>query len=128
MNQVVGRDIVIRRSHLNLLERDMPGAALLSHIVYWFSPPKDGTSKFSVQRDGKYWIAKTREEWMEECGITHTQYLRVMPILKSLGLVEVRVMKFGGQPMTHVRLLHENFDVWSSGRKPPIHSAPFGRS
>jgi hypothetical protein len=80
---------------------------LLSQIVYWHKPGKNGSSKLTVMRDGRLWIAKTREKWCDETGLTLEQYKRAINLLKIHGLVELKIMKFNGQPMTHVRLCEE---------------------
>lgn len=83
---------------------DLVVGSLLSQVMYWHAPTKQGKSKLRVQRDGQWWIAKTREEWMAECGLTLKQYKRAVSVLKEKGLVEVKVMKFGGVAMGHLRL------------------------
>lgn len=83
--------IVIQREHLRL-GGDLATGALLSQIAHWAAQPDI------------YWIAKTREEWMAETGLTLEQYKRAIGVLKQKGLVEVKIMKHNGVTMTHVRL------------------------
>jgi hypothetical protein len=84
---------------------DVVVGTLLSQIVYWFTPSTDGKSKTGVYRDGVAWIAKTREEWMGETGLTLEQYKRAIGVLKTKAIVEVKVMKYHGVAMSHVRLM-----------------------
>ena len=45
---------------------DLVVGALLSQIVYW-------STRMEVFIDGVYWIAKTREQWIAETGLTLEQ-------------------------------------------------------
>lgn len=109
---ISNRDFVVRRDLFDLLEGDWPAASLLSQIVWWFTPKKEGGSKLRVKRDGLMWIAKTRNEWMVECGLTRNQYDRVISMLKRKKMIEVRVMKFAGIAMNHIHVSSENLVVW----------------
>jgi hypothetical protein len=80
-------------------------ASLFSQIVYWHSPTKSGASKLRVQRDGQMWVAKTREDWMAECGLTEWTFRSSVKKLKDLGVVETVVKKFAGNPTIHLRLI-----------------------
>jgi hypothetical protein len=81
---------------------------LLSRIVYWHEPKGIRRSTRHVFRDGVLWIAKTREEWMAETMLSLARYKRAISVLKKKQLIEVRVMRFKGIPMTHIRLLRDN--------------------
>jgi hypothetical protein len=85
---------------------DVVVGLLLSQIVYWYLPDKEGKPKLRIHRHGLYWVMKTREDWMEETGLTLEQYKRAVAVLKRKGLVETRVMRrFNGDAVTHLRLL-----------------------
>jgi hypothetical protein len=106
---VIGGDLVI--------------ASLLSQIVYWHRPGKNGKSKLRVERKGHAWIAKTRKEWMAECHLTRKHYLRAVAVLKDKGLIEVRVMSFAGKAMSHTRLFMDALatelqTLWSKSNSP----------
>ena len=79
---------------------DIVTGVLLSQIVYWSSRMKVRETK-----TGRLFIAKTREEWMQETGLTLKQYKRAISVLKTKGLIEVKVMKFKGLAQSHLRLL-----------------------
>ena len=85
---------------------DLQVGSLLSQIVYW-TRPRNGKTKLRVKRYGEHWIAKTRDEWMDECCLTLAAYKRAVVRLQKLGLIELRVMRFAGRPVTHIRLLAE---------------------
>lgn len=78
---------------------DVVVGVLLSQMVYW-------STRMKV-RDytGVFWVAKTREDWMAETGLTLDQYKRAIQVLKRKNLVEVKVMRFKGVAMSHTRLL-----------------------
>jgi hypothetical protein len=83
---------------------DIVSGVLLSQIVYWNLPSKSGDSKLRVEKEGKKWIAKTRQEWQEECGITVYQFDRAVDDLQKKGLVEARKFRFNNAPTTHIWL------------------------
>jgi len=106
---------------------DLVVGSLLSQIVYWHRPDKNGKSKLRVKRHGHLWIAKTRKKWMQECRLTRKQYIRALSVLKQKGLIEVRVMRFAGKAMSHTRLLTDHLAtalqvLWSRSNAPD--SAP----
>lgn len=112
---------------------DLVAGTLLSQIMYWFA---DGKNRPTVNRDGYWWIAKRREDWMSEIRITSKQYDRAIKILtaeiemtkeekekqwnkgkrrekrydKEKRLVEVKTFQFHGQPMLHIRPISENIN------------------
>lgn len=112
---------------------DLVAGTLLAQIMYWFA---EGENRVSVYKDGFYWIAKRREDWMEEIRITKKQY--DCAIKKLTGeiepteeekkqkwnkgkrrekkydmenrLVEVKTYHFYGVPTTHIRPITENIN------------------
>jgi hypothetical protein len=86
---------------------DLVVGSLLSQIAYWSKNDKKGKTKLRVKRGGMLWIAKTREQWMAESGISLKQYKRAIVVLKDKGIVETKLMKFNGVPTTHLRLKGE---------------------
>jgi hypothetical protein len=95
--------INVRRVYVDICE-DLVAGILLSQIVYWFLPKEDGESKLSVQREGRYWLAKSREDWWKECRITAKQFDRVSTILEDNKFIETRVFKFNGLAVKHIGL------------------------
>ena len=86
---------------------DLAVGSLLSQIVYWHRPNKEGKSKLRVLIAGEYYVAKTAKDWMDECCMTESQIKRGIKVLKGKGLIEVQVKKFNGTPQYHIRLDHE---------------------
>lgn len=89
---------------------DLVAGALLSQILYWFGADRNGRPRARIQRDGHLWIAKARGDWWEEIRITPKQYDRAAKILKDKGFVELRTMKFAGNPTTHIRIISESLN------------------
>lgn len=110
--------VLIRPACLDRVNGDLIVAMLLSQIVYWSLPGKNGHTKLRIVRDGVYWIAKTRAEWMAETGLTLDRYKRAITVLQARSLVEVRVMRFQGIAQTHVRLVHPVATYQSEGNPP----------
>jgi hypothetical protein len=95
--------INVRRVYVDICD-DLIAGILLSQIVYWFLPTEDGNSKLSVEREGRYWLAKSRDDWWKECRITPKQFDRVSAILEDNKFIETRVFKFNGLAVKHIGL------------------------
>ncbi len=91
---------------------DLIAGTLLSQIMYWFSWNANKGVRTGIYRDGYYWIARRREDWMEEIRISKKQYDCAIRKLTAEGneLVEVRKYQFNGIPMTHIRPVTENIN------------------
>lgn len=112
--------VLLRPACVSLVDGDVVVGLLLSQIAYWCAPDARGQSKLRVWRKGVQWIAKTRQEWLGETGLTLQQYRRAIRILKDKGLVEVRVMRFRGLTQSHLRILRPIAHFL--GVKPPSHA------
>lgn len=83
---------------------DLVTGVLLSQIIYWNLPNKEGKSKLRVWYEGKLWLAKGREDWWEECRISPKQFDRSIKILENKELIETALKKFNGSPTKHICL------------------------
>lgn len=92
--------VLLRREYVEITGGLAP-AILLSQLVFWFKPGKSGKPKLTIIREGKFWLAKTRNDWFEECGLTLKMYRNAIAELVALGLVEVRYWKFGNDKTSH---------------------------
>lgn len=92
--------VLLRREYVEITGGLAP-AILLSQLVFWFKPGKSGKPKLTIIREGKFWLAKTRNDWFEECGLTLKMYRNAIAELMELGLVEVRYWKFGNDKTSH---------------------------
>ena len=99
--------MVIRPEYLDLTG-DLAAGVLLSQVVYWFRPGPGGHLKVKVERDGRFWIAKTQSEWCQEVRIGLKTFIRSMDKLLQLGVVVSKIYQYGNRPVLHVGL---NLDV-----------------
>ncbi len=83
---------------------DLVAGLLLSQIVFWTLPDREGKSKLRVYKDEQWWIAKRREDWWDEIRITARQFDRAVKILEKQGLLVTALYKFDGAPTKHVRI------------------------
>lgn len=94
---------------------DPVAAILCSQIHYWYSSAKNGNSKLRVQKNGKFWIAKSRLEWSEETGLTDSQVKRGLNVLEREGVIEKIVKPFNGAPTAHIRATMVQGNVLKKG-------------
>ncbi|MGF7396160.1 hypothetical protein PQ692_10315 [Thermoanaerobacterium thermosaccharolyticum] len=87
---------------------DIVTGVLLSQIIFYYLPDNKGKTKLRVMHDNELWLAKTREEWWEECRISPKQFDRSIKILEDKQLVITKTIKFNGSPVKHIRL---NLDI-----------------
>jgi hypothetical protein len=87
---------------------DLVTGVLLSQIVYWNLPNKDGETKLRVISDDRLWIAKGREDWWKECRISPKQFDRSISILEEKNIVVTKLKKFNGAPIKHIYLNLDN--------------------
>lgn len=102
--EVSSRDTIDFKKVYVDMAGDLISGLLLSQIVYWYLPDKQGKTKLRVKREGHYWIAKKRTEWWDEIRITSRQYDRASKILADQGIIVVQTFKFNGSPTKHIRL------------------------
>lgn len=96
--------ILIDKITLNM-SGDLATASVLSRLRYWFSPSKkNGQQRTRIIKEGKTWVARTKEEWWEECGVTCKQMRRIAKKLKDLKLVEIKYFRFNGLRTSHWHL------------------------
>jgi hypothetical protein len=88
---------------------DLVAGIVLSQIVYWHLPSREGKARLQVEREGQLWLAKARTDWWAECRVSPKQADRTLDLLRAKGLIEVRLFKFGPAPTKHVRIVHDAF-------------------
>ncbi|MBN9429465.1 MAG: hypothetical protein J0H09_23460 [Burkholderiales bacterium] len=81
--------------------------ALLSELLYWFTPTKAGKLRASIYRDDRWWTMIDPATAQEKLGLSPKQFRTAVQHLKELELVEQAVYKFGGAPKTHLSLNRE---------------------
>jgi hypothetical protein len=82
---------------MELAEGHAKAALLLMRILFWMP-------KATVRHKGHTFVAKSRQEWAAEAGISFDQCKRGFVELRRLGLVATEQHKFFGRNITHVRL------------------------
>lgn len=98
------RDTIdVKRCYIDLAG-DLPAGVLLSQIMFWHLPAAAGgaTDKLMIERDGRRWLAKQRDDWWAECRLSPKQFDRAVRVLEKRGLVFTANMRFGGSPTRHV--------------------------
>lgn len=102
------RDTIdVKKCYIDIAGNLVAGV-LLSQIIYWFLPNKNGKSKLRVLKDKEYCIAKNRSDWMNECRITPKQYDRAIKILESKGYLRIKNSMFNAKRTPHIFLMLEN--------------------
>jgi hypothetical protein len=103
------RDCIdVKKIYVDMAD-DLVAGILLSQIVYWFLPDKEGKTKLRVEKDGHLWLVKGREDWWDECRIKPRQFDTAFKKLEEQGLVEKKTFKFNGDPTIHIRILWDKF-------------------
>jgi hypothetical protein len=88
---------------------DFVAGALLSQILYWFEPDKDGRYKTRVTYKGRRAIAKSRNDWYDEIRISPKQYDKAINILIKKGIVTVINSMFNAKRTPFIMLNEANF-------------------
>lgn len=88
---------------------DILAGLLLSQIIFWNLPGKDGRSKLRVQKENKqkenkFWLARKHCDWYQEIRMSEDQVRRALGVLKELNFVEVSAFRFNGERITHIAL------------------------
>lgn len=83
---------------------DLIAGLLLSQIIYWHLPNKEGKSKLRVFKKGKPCIAKSRFDWWEETRLNPTQVDKGLRVFREKGIARTEIYKFNGAPTTHIFL------------------------
>lgn len=96
-------------TYVDMADGDLIAGLLLSQIIYWFLPSKEGKNKTKATYKGKRAIAKNRDDWHEEVRITARQYDRAIKILQDLQIVEVKNSMFDGKRTPFIILNEDVF-------------------
>jgi len=75
----------------------LASGVLLLRVAYW-------TKHAVIEKDGKRWVVKSREEWSADAGITFEQVKDAVPVLVKRGLIEKTGGVFRGKRAVFVRL------------------------
>jgi hypothetical protein len=113
-------------------KRDKASADLLAQLVWLHvtneKRQKEGKPMWGVicRKDGLRYIANKQADWAHQCNNSSVdQYKRARQILVGLDLIEVRIMRSHGTPLTHIRIKPERveaefkaWETWDANGKP----------
>lgn len=103
------RDVIdVKKCYIDVAD-DLVSGVLLSQIVYWHLPDRNGESKLKVENGGRLWLVKKREDWWEECRIRPKAFDRAITQLEELSLVTTEIHRFGGVPQKFIRINEKCF-------------------
>lgn len=92
---------------------DMAGSVnaglMLSEIIYWYLPTKNGESKLRVFRDDYHWIAVRRYDWWERTRLSPKEADGAIALLIKNGIIIKELFKFNGDPTVHLRINEAEF-------------------
>lgn len=123
--ELSARDMIdFKKIYVDMAGGDLNAGLMLSELVYWYLPPKQGESpnKLKVEHDGFFWIACRRYEWWERARLTPDKADAAIRALVKAGLVIKKVYKFYGNPTVHLRIATDLFmKSWGElVRNPPL--------
>ena len=82
---------------------DLHTGILLSRLVDCLTPEQKSCCHI-LELKGRRWIARTRNEWREDCRMTPRQFDRAIGILQDKKLIETENMKRHGCSVKHISL------------------------
>lgn len=86
--------IDVKRTYIDI-SGDLVTGILLSSLLYWFLPAKNGMLRTKLKKNNERYIAKNRGDFFRECRLTCKQVDRAIRILKGKGFIKVFDGKFG---------------------------------
>lgn len=103
------RGVFVELWVLDLVGNDYPAAILLSQLMWWAQPAKDGRPKLGYERDGQLWLVRPNDEWHDETRLTARQVEQAKRRLKSAGLIVTKRVHRGEQAV--VTAIRPDFDT-----------------
>jgi hypothetical protein len=106
------RDIIaVKRIYIDLCDGNLHDGLVLSQIIFWHGKNKEtGEDRLRVFKDGHYWLAKTYQDWWEECRVKDRTARECIVRLERRGLIVTDLFKFNGAPTKHIRMNREAFE------------------
>lgn len=83
---------------------ELVAGLVLSELIYWHLPNRDGASKMRVNRDGQQWVVARRAEWWERIRISPREFDRAVKVLIDAEIIFKEVHYFAGMKALHLRL------------------------
>lgn len=102
--------IKVKRVYIDLNDGNLFDGIIFSQIMYWHGRSKEtGKPRLTIEREGFLWLAKTYEDWWEECRVNAATARKCIDRIVKRGLLVKRVWKFNGRPLVHLRV---NIDIF----------------
>lgn len=102
--------IGVSRVYLEMMEYDFAAALILDELMFWTLPQKrTGKTGLRVRRNGYYWLAVARAEWLTRKGLPERQADRGIDKLEKMGIIIKDNFYFDGKPRIHLRVVPAKF-------------------
>lgn len=103
--------IHVKRLYIDINDGNAYDAILFSQIMYWHGySEKTGKPRMTVEKDGHLWIAKSYDDWWDECRIKADVARKAIDRMVKRGLLIKKVYRFNTMPTTHIRVNVEGFE------------------
>ena len=101
--------ITVKRVYIDINGGSLIDGTIFSQIMYWHGYDKSGKTRLRIKKDGELWLAKSYDDWWEECRIRPATARKSITRMVDSGLLIKVLYKFNGNPTIHVRLNWEEF-------------------
>lgn len=103
--------ISVKRAYIDINGGNIHDGLIFSQIMYWHGRNAEtGKPRLKVFKEGHYWLAKTYDDWWEECRIISRTAKACITRVKNRGLIITKIFKFNGMTTVHIRLNWEEFE------------------
>ena len=113
--QASTQGVFVSRVNVTIAKENFVAGVVLSQIIYWYSPSRDGRRKLRVRAEHPqsyermYCLAKSQSEWENEIGISPKQARGAIEKLDKMGLIDTKIDRFKGNNVTHIFLDKEYY-------------------
>src|SRR5579871_5418888 len=79
--------VAVKLPYIDVCEGDISCGMVLSQIIFWHLPGRDGTTRLRVQYDGHLWLVCQREDWWDQTRLNARQIDRILGKLEEMDLI-----------------------------------------
>lgn len=101
--------ISVKKIYIDINDGYLVDGVIFSQIMYWHGNDKKGNARLSITRKGHLWLAKSYDDWFEECRVPARNAREAINRMVDRGLIEKFTWHFNGVPTIHLRVIHERF-------------------
>lgn len=102
--------ISVKRVYIDICDGNLYDGLMLSQIIYWHGKNKEtGKPRLKIEKNGHLWLAKSYEDWWNECRVTERTARSCITRLEELGVIKAEIWKFAGSPTKHIRMEWDRF-------------------